>query len=81
MLGPFAINGGPSLVAEKPIDLSAGFEGVGGKRATWKTAKAVAGDGQIDLGLVYTHDDDRVAYGYAEVASPAERRRTRSNRR
>ncbi len=31
----------PSLAADKPIDLSASFEGVGGKRVTWKPAKAV----------------------------------------
>jgi putative membrane-bound dehydrogenase-like protein len=73
VLGPFPINGGPSFVAEKPIDLSASFEGVGGKRVTWKAAKAVDRDGKIDLGRAYTHDDDRAAYGYAEFKSPAER--------
>ena len=30
-------------------------------------------DGQIDLGRIYSHDDDLAAYGYAEVKSPAER--------
>ena len=52
VLGPFPIDGGPSLAADKPIELSASFEGVGGKRVTWKTAKAVDHDGQIDLGRV-----------------------------
>lgn len=41
---------------------------------TWKTAKAVDPDGQIDLGRFYTHDEDQSAYGYAEVKSPAERK-------
>ncbi len=29
--------------------------------------------GQIDLGRIYGHDDDRAAYGYAEIQSPADR--------
>ena len=57
----------------KSVELSARFEGVGGKKVRWKTAKAVDHDGQIDLGRVYTHDDGRSAYGYAEVKSPMER--------
>ena len=31
-------------------------------------------DGQIDLGRVYSDDDDRAAYGYAEIKSPSERK-------
>ena len=41
---------------------------------TWKKVKAVDPHGQINLGRVYTHDDDRTAYAYAEVTSPAERK-------
>ena len=44
--------------------------GVEGRRVTWRTARAVDASGQIDLGRVYSHDDDRAAYGYAEIAEP-----------
>ena len=65
---------GLNLDPDKPVNLSASFEDVRGKRVTWKTAKAVDHDGQIDLGRIFTHDDDRSAFGYAEVPSPVERK-------
>ena len=74
VLGPFPIKSGPSLAVDKPVELSAGFEGVGGKRVTWKSAKATDHDGQIDLGRVYSRADDLAAFGYAEVNSAAERK-------
>jgi putative membrane-bound dehydrogenase-like protein len=73
VLGSFPITGGPSLDPLMPVELSATFKGVGGKPVTWKTATAVDHDGQIDLGRVYTHDDDRLAYGYAEITSSTAR--------
>jgi putative membrane-bound dehydrogenase-like protein len=73
VLGPFPIDGGPRLAVDKPVDLSSSLEGVGGKRVAWKTLKAVDSDGQIDLGQSYSQDEDRAAYGYAEVQCPAER--------
>ena len=53
VLGPFPFEGGPSLASLEPVDSSATFDGVGGKSVTWKTAKAIDRDGQIDLGRVY----------------------------
>ncbi len=73
VLGPFPIEGGARLDPDKPIETSATFEGVAGKRVTWKTARAVDKNGQIDLGRFYNHDDDRAAYGYAEITSEVER--------
>ena len=59
---------------EKPVDLSASFERVGAGGCTWQAAKAGRSRGQIDLGRIYSDDDDRAAYGYAEIQSPSERK-------
>ena len=42
---------------------------------TWQSREVRSTrDGQIDLGRTYSHDDDRAAYGYAEVESSVERK-------
>ncbi len=73
VVGPFPLSASPPLDADKPIDLKASLPGIEGKRLRWKAARASDRNGQINLGRVFTHDDDRVAYGYAEVNSGAER--------
>jgi putative heme-binding domain-containing protein len=74
VLGPFPIASPPGIASEKPVNLSASLEGIDGKRVTWQAAQAVDPQGQIDLGRIYSNDDDRVAYGYAEFQSPAQRK-------
>ena len=66
----FPIGAVPSLAADKPIDLKANFEGTGGKRVTWRLAKAVDERGQINLGRIYS-EDELAAFGYAEIQEPA----------
>jgi putative membrane-bound dehydrogenase-like protein len=73
VLGPFAIAKAPKLPVDKPIDEQASFDGAGGKRVTWRTVHAVDPDGRIDLAHDLSPDDDRAAYGYAEVKSASER--------
>jgi putative membrane-bound dehydrogenase-like protein len=73
VLGPFPIDGGPGLDPSKTVDFAATFPGIGSQKVRWKTATAIDKDGQIDLGQVYTHDDDRMAYGYAEIQSGTDR--------
>ncbi len=40
---------------------------------TWRTVQPVDPRGQVNLGRTYSHDDDLAAYGYAEIASAADR--------
>jgi len=73
VVGPFPIARPPALAAEKPIDLSASFDGAGGKRVAWASAQPVDSQGQIDLGRIYSYEGDRAAYGYAVLENPVER--------
>ena len=73
VVGPFPIAAAPGLDATRPIDPKAGFEGTGGRHVTWRTVKPADPGGQVDLGHIYSHDDDLAAYGYAEVPSPSDR--------
>jgi putative heme-binding domain-containing protein len=59
---------------DRPIDPAASFKGIEGQRVMWRKANAVDSDGQIDLGRIYSLDDNRAAYGYAEVQSRSERK-------
>ncbi len=72
-IGPFPIAEKPPIAPEKPIDASASFKGAGGRRVRWRKVQPVDSRGQIDLGRAYGHDDDRAAYGYAEITSPDDR--------
>ncbi len=73
LLGPFPIAAPPALPTDKPIDLAATWKGSDGKPVAWRPGKAVDTKGQIDLGKVYSSDDDRAAYGYSVLQSPSER--------
>jgi putative heme-binding domain-containing protein len=74
LLGPFPIAAEPAVAAPgRPIDQAAVFEGVGGRRLTWRTVRAVDSQGRIDLGAISSHDVEVAAYGYAEIDSPADR--------
>ncbi len=59
---------------EKPVDLKASWNGFEGRRVSWRAAETVDSRGQIDLGPIYSTDDDRAAYGWAVFESPAERK-------
>jgi putative membrane-bound dehydrogenase-like protein len=73
VLGPFDIAAEMPLPAGKAIDFERDVEGFRGQRVRWKTVQAIDDHGQVDLGRVYSNDDDRAAYGYAEVESQNER--------
>lgn len=74
VLGPFAIDAPRVVPPQGPSDLSASVEGAGGKRASWLDARLADPRGQVDLGRIYSHDDDLAAYGYAELNSPSNRK-------
>jgi putative heme-binding domain-containing protein len=73
LLGPFSIDAPLDLPFDRSIERSASYEGVGGRRVTWRSTRATDARGLIDLGNLYAHDDDRAAYGYAELRSATER--------
>ena len=73
VLGPFAFDQPPALAVDKPVDLKASWNGFEGRQVSWRVAEAVDAHGQIDLGRVYSHDDDRAAYAWAVVDSASVR--------
>jgi putative heme-binding domain-containing protein len=73
VLGPVPIQAPPTLAADRPIDLTATYDGAGGKRIAWQPAQLADPTGQVDLGQIYSHDDDLAAYGYAEIKSNVDR--------
>ncbi len=74
VVGPFPIGAAPELPMDRPIDRSVGLAGVGGQRVTWRKAAAVDSQGQIDLSQICSHEDDRAAYGHAEIPSRTDRK-------
>lgn len=74
VIGPFPMKANPPFSPEGLTDLTAHYDGFGDQTISWKTAHAIDDRGQIDLGAIYRHDDDLVAYAYAEVESPVARR-------
>jgi putative membrane-bound dehydrogenase-like protein len=74
VLGPFSIDSPPALPVEKPIDLKAPWNDFEGRRVTWRAAQPVDARGQIDLGQIYSNDDDRAAYASAVIDSPSGRK-------
>ena len=61
----------------KPVDLKASWNGFEGRRVSWRRPKPVDARGQIDLGRIYSNDDDRAAYGYGGRREPVRRGKRR----
>ncbi len=74
VIGPFAFDQQPGFAVEKPIDLKASWTGFEGRRVKWRVAEAVDSRGEIDLGRIYSHDDDRAALASATFESASERK-------
>jgi putative membrane-bound dehydrogenase-like protein len=74
VLGPLPIASPPEFPCDKPVDLSSSVIGIDGKRVTWQVAQGVDAKGQIDLGRIYSNENDRAAYGCAQLASSSERK-------
>jgi putative heme-binding domain-containing protein len=69
VLGPIPIQSPFTIPADRPIDLTASHEGAEGRRITWQPARLADARGQVDLGQIYSHDDDLAAYGYAQITT------------
>ncbi len=74
LVGPFPIKTEPPFPVSQAIDLKQTFPGYKDEPLAWKRVKAIDGKGQIDLGKVYSNDDDIAAFGSAEIESPTERK-------
>ncbi len=74
VLGPFAFDQPPGFAVEKPVDLKASWSGFESRKVSWRAAEAVDSRGQIDLGQIFSSDDDRAAYGSAIIDSPSARK-------
>jgi putative heme-binding domain-containing protein len=73
IVGPFKIGDKPPFSPDGTIDLNASYTGSNEQPAVWKPTKAIDADGQVDVARLYTHLDDRAAFGYAEINSLADR--------
>ncbi len=67
VVGPFKMDDRPPFPLNEPIKPDAKFKGIKGQ-ATWKPAK---GDdrGKVDLGALYSKEDNQGAFAAAEVVS------------
>jgi hypothetical protein len=68
VVGPFRKDDRPPFPLNEPIKPDAKFKGIKGQ-AAWKPAR---GDdrGKVDLGALYSKEDDQGAFAAAEVVSP-----------
>jgi putative heme-binding domain-containing protein len=76
VIGPFPFKDAPPFPTDGPADLKAAYKDVDGKDAAWKPVQSFDEKGRIDLGRLFGHDDDRAAFGYAEIDSPSDRTAT-----
>jgi len=78
--GPFrGQKAAPPFDPARPVDLGATVDLPDGRPARpWKPAPASGDEGKVDLGQIYSRDDNQQAFAVAEVASPARRRATLS---
>ncbi len=75
ILGPVAFDAVPLVGPDGSIDLNAPQTGLDDKPITWRLVKPVDRRGQVDLGRE-VRGDNRAAFGYAEITSPAARKAT-----
>ncbi|MDB5348765.1 MAG: hypothetical protein JWN86_12 [Planctomycetota bacterium] len=74
ILGPFEdARKLPPFAIDRPIDFKAPFKGRKGEAAVWKPVQS-GENGRVDLGAMYTKDDNQSAFAYAEIASPVKGR-------
>jgi putative heme-binding domain-containing protein len=71
--GPVSMTGVPTIVADKPIDTKAEFNGVDDKKVAWKKVDASPDNGEIDLGRMFSTGNKIAAYAFSEIESPTER--------
>jgi len=72
-LGTFPIKDAPPFPADQPVDLDGKYTDRKGQPAAWKPATPVDNQGLIDLGQIYSREDNQAAFGYTEAPSPAAR--------
>jgi putative membrane-bound dehydrogenase-like protein len=76
VVGPFPMKTEPPFPIEKSgaVDFKAKFSGFRDDPLAWKTTRAIDNHGQVDLGKLYSNDDDVAVFGVATFESPNERK-------
>ncbi|HEV3165240.1 MAG TPA: hypothetical protein VGZ22_14535 [Isosphaeraceae bacterium] len=70
VVGPFPLHDQLPLPASEPADLGAHYKGRSEVDAAWKPATPANSQGMIDLGKIFSRNDNQAAFGYAEPSSP-----------
>ena len=73
LLGPFPMETAPPFPLDRPIDPDASYPSAGGGTAAWTTIETQDPRGAVDLGEIYSRDDDLAAFGLVEIESPSDR--------
>ena len=76
VVGPFPFKTEPPFPLAKSAapDFQAKFPGYRDEPLVWKKTRAIDNHGQVDLGRIYSSDDDIAAFGAAEFESPTDRK-------
>ncbi len=76
VVGPFPFKTEPPfpLAKSAATDFQAKFPGYRDEPLVWKKTRAIDNHGQVDLGRIYSSDDDIAAFGAAEFESPTDRK-------
>ena len=70
VVGPFPKDQGPPFSVNQPIKTSAKFKNKKGSPAAWTPAKPIDARGKVDLGAVFSREDNQSAFAYAEIVRP-----------
>jgi len=76
VIGPFPFKDQPPFPTDKAVDLKVKIKDVDDKETAWKSLRSYDPKGRIDLARIYGSDDDRAAFGFAEIDSPTDRTAT-----
>ncbi len=71
ILGPLeGLKARPPFAVDRPIDFKAAHEGRKKKPVLWRPANS-GQNGKVDLGAMFSRDDNQTAFGMTEIQSPA----------
>ncbi len=72
ILGPFKSDAPNPFAVDQPVNLEATYPDRKGQPAAWKAA-ATDNSGIVDLGQIYSREENQAAFGFVEVPGPTAR--------